>query len=113
MVSGKNHWRSRGNCTTVTLSIPIHKVFLSILSTTFRTTQKKKNTYSTKEVKKKKIKINLDFIFNNFPVYRTGLRLVIIYIQRTIGIYSLLDIKTQNTEFKLRAIHLDRLFDIS
>ena len=30
---------------------------------------------STKEVKG--IKINLDFIFNNFPVHRTGLRLVI------------------------------------
>jgi hypothetical protein len=28
----------------------------------------------TKEVKG--IKINLDFIFNNFPVHRTGLRLV-------------------------------------
>ena len=109
MVSGKNHWRSRGNCSTVTPFILIRKVFLSIK---FRTTQKKKNTYSTKEVKKK-IKINLDFIFNNFFVYRTGLRLVVIYIQRTIGIYSLLDIKTQNTEFKLRAIHLDRLFDIS
>jgi hypothetical protein len=31
---------------------------------------------STKEVKG--IKINLNFIFNNFPVHRTGLRLVII-----------------------------------
>ena len=31
---------------------------------------------STKEVKG--IKINLDFIFNNFPVHRTCLRLVII-----------------------------------
>ena len=30
---------------------------------------------STKEVKG--IKINLDFIFNNFPVHRTGLRLVL------------------------------------
>ena len=49
---------------------PIHKVFLSILPTTFLT--KKKN--STKEVKG--IKINLDFIFNNFPVHRIGLRLV-------------------------------------
>ena len=29
---------------------------------------------STKEVKR--IKINIDFIFNNFPVHRTGLRLV-------------------------------------
>ena len=28
----------------------------------------------------KGIKINLYFIFNNFPVYRTGLRLVYIYI---------------------------------
>ena len=37
--------------------------------------KEKKNTYSTKEVKG--IKINLDFIFNNFPVHRTGLRLVI------------------------------------
>ena len=32
---------------------------------------------STKEVKG--IKINLDFIFNNFPVHRTGLRLVLMY----------------------------------
>ncbi len=36
--------------------------------------KKKKKTYSTKEVKG--IKINLDFIFNKFPVHRTGLRLV-------------------------------------
>ena len=50
---------------------PICKVSLSILPTTFWT--KKKN--STKKVKG--IKINLDFIFNNFPVYRTCLRLVI------------------------------------
>ena len=33
-----------------------------------------KSCPSTKEVKG--IKINLDFIFNNFPVHRTGLRLV-------------------------------------
>ena len=32
----------------------------------------------TKKVKG--IKIKLDFIFNNFPVHRTGLRLVYIYI---------------------------------
>ena len=31
---------------------------------------KKNKKYSTKEVKKKKIKINLDFIFNNFPMHR-------------------------------------------
>jgi hypothetical protein len=37
-----------------------------------------KSYRSTKEVKG--IKINLDFIFNNFPVHRTGLRLVYIYI---------------------------------
>jgi hypothetical protein len=36
---------------------------------------------STKEVKG--IKINLDFIFNNFPVHRTGLRLVINYFWLT------------------------------
>jgi hypothetical protein len=30
--------------------------------------------------KVKGIKINLDLIFNNFPVHRTGLRLVYIYI---------------------------------
>ena len=52
---------------------PIRKVSLFILSTTFWT-KKKKNTYWTKEVKG--IKINLKFIFNNFPVHRTGLRLV-------------------------------------
>ena len=56
---------------------PIHKVFLSILLTTFWTKKKKK---STKEVKG--IKINLDFIFNNFLVHRTGLRLVYIYNHR-------------------------------
>ena len=57
---------------------PIRKVSLSILPTTFWTTNKqtKKKTYSTKEVKW--IKINLNFIFNNFPVHRTGLRLVCI-----------------------------------
>ena len=55
----------------------IRKVFLSILTTTFWTTKKK--TYSTKEVKG--IKINLDFIFNNFPVHRTGLRLVSLLLQ--------------------------------
>ena len=36
-----------------------------------------KHCPSTKEVKG--IKINLDFIFNNFPVHRTSLRLVYIY----------------------------------
>ena len=57
---------------------PIRKVFLSILPTTFWTTKKKKKKKSTKKVKG--IKINLDFIFNNFPVHRTGLQLVYIYI---------------------------------
>ena len=52
---------------------PIHKVSLSILPTSFWTKKKKNN--STKEVKW--IKINLDFIFNNFLVHRTGLRQVI------------------------------------
>jgi hypothetical protein len=52
----------------------IRKISLSILPTTFWTKKKKKKTYSTKEVKG--IKINLDFIFNNFSVHRTGLRLV-------------------------------------
>ena len=47
---------------------PICKVFLSILPTKFLTTKKKKKK---KEVKG--IKINLDFIFNNFPVHRTSL----------------------------------------
>ena len=37
-----------------------------------------KSCPSTREVKE--IKINLDFIFNNFPVHRTGLRLVVLYI---------------------------------
>ena len=37
--------------------------------------KKKKKTYLTKKVKR--IKINLDFIFNNFSVHRTGLRLVL------------------------------------
>ena len=45
--------------------------------------KKKKKTYSTKKVKG--IKINLDFIFNNFPVHRIGLRLVLYYF-RTIGV---------------------------
>ena len=49
---------------------PIRKISLSILPITFWTTQKKKK-------KVKGIKINLDFIFNNFPVHRTGLRLII------------------------------------
>ena len=38
--------------------------------------KRKRKKKSTKEVKG--IKINLDFIFNNFRVHRTGLRLVII-----------------------------------
>ena len=50
---------------------PICKVSLLILPTIFWTKKKK---YSTKKVKG--IKINLDFIFNNFPVHHTGLRLV-------------------------------------
>ena len=54
---------------------PICKVFLSILPIIFWTKKKKKKK-STKEVKG--IKINLDFIFNNFPVHRTGLGLVFI-----------------------------------
>jgi ABC-type histidine transport system ATPase subunit len=41
--------------------------------------EKKKKTYSMKKVKG--IKINLDFIFNNFPVHHTGLRLVNNYIR--------------------------------
>ena len=48
---------------------PIHKISLSILHF-----ELKKKQNSTKKVKG--IKINLDFIFNNFPVHRTGLRLV-------------------------------------
>ena len=48
----------------------IRKVSLLILPTTFWTTKKKKK-------KVKGIKINLDFIFNNFPVHCTDLRLVI------------------------------------
>ena len=51
----------------------ICKVSLSILPTIFSTTKKKKK--STNDVKQ--IKINLDFIFNNFPVHCTGLRQVI------------------------------------
>ena len=38
----------------------------------------------TKEVKG--IKINLDFIFNNFPVHHTGLRLVYIYREREVNL---------------------------
>ena len=53
---------------------PIRKVSLSILPITFELKKKNTQTYSTKEVKG--IKINLDFIFNNFPMHRTGLRLV-------------------------------------
>ena len=53
----------------------ICKVSLSILPTIFSTT-KKKEKKSTNDVKR--IKINLDFIFNNFPVHCTGLRLVTI-----------------------------------
>ena len=51
----------------------IRKVSLSILPTIFSTTKRKKKK-STKDVKG--IKINLDFILNNFPVHCTGLRLV-------------------------------------
>jgi translation initiation factor IF-3 len=43
--------------------------------------KEKKKTYSIKEVKG--IKINLDFIFNNFPVHRTGLRLIYINIKKS------------------------------
>ena len=56
----------------------IRKVSLSILPTTFWTTKKKKK--STNKVKG--IKINLDFIFNNFPMHCTGLRLVDMNINR-------------------------------
>ena len=48
----------------------ICKVSLLILPTIFSTTKKKKKK-STKDVKG--IKINLDFILNNFPVHCTGL----------------------------------------
>ena len=44
------------------------------------TKKKKKKKKSTKEVKG--IKINLDFIFNNFLVHRTGLRLVLVLKRR-------------------------------
>ena len=64
---------------------PIRKVSLSILSTIFWTT-KKKYIYSTKEVKG--IKINLDFIFNNFLVHRTGLWLVLLIIKGDIRPYT-------------------------
>ena len=53
---------------------PIRKVSLSILPITFNfelQKRKKRKKNSRKEVKG--IKINLDFIFNNFPVHRTGL----------------------------------------
>jgi hypothetical protein len=58
---------------------PIRKASLSIWPTTFRTIKKEKNTYSTKEVKG--IKINLDLIFNNFPLHCTDLRLVILIVK--------------------------------
>ena len=50
----------------------IRKVSLLIAYNILNYKKEKKN--STKKVKG--IKINLDFIFNNFPVHRTGLRLV-------------------------------------
>ena len=49
----------------------IRKVSLLILPTIFSTTKKKK-----KKINVKGIKINLDFILNNFSVHCTGLRLV-------------------------------------
>ena len=58
----------------------IRKVFLSILPTIFSTTKKKKKKKkSTKDVKG--IKINLDFILNNFLVHCTGLRLVLVVMK--------------------------------
>ena len=57
---------------------PIRKVSLLILPTTFWTT-KYIYIYSTKKVKGNKI--NLDFIFNNFSMYRTGLRLIKINVK--------------------------------
>ena len=58
----------------------IRKVSLSILPIIFWT-KKKKN--STKEVKG--IKINLDFILNNFPVHHTGLGLVECILRQNCG----------------------------
>ena len=52
---------------------PIRKVSLSILLTTFWTTKKKNN---------------LDFIFNNFPVHRTDLWLIYIYMSGVNWPYS-------------------------
>ena len=43
--------------------------------------EKKKKIYSTKEIKG--IKINLTFIFNNFSVHRTGLRLVHVSVSKS------------------------------
>jgi hypothetical protein len=52
----------------------------------FELQKRKKKKKSTKEVKG--IKINLDFIFNNFPVYRTGLRLVICKLEALLTFIS-------------------------
>ena len=54
----------------------IRKVYLLILPITFWTT--KKIIIIIIQQKSKRIKINLNFIFNNFPMHRTGLRLVIL-----------------------------------
>jgi hypothetical protein len=73
----------------------IRKVSLSILPTTFQITKKKKkNAYSTKEIKG--IKINLDLIFNNFPVHRTGLRLVVTIMQDSISIIKEMNIHNKS-----------------
>jgi hypothetical protein len=43
--------------------------------------------------KVKGIKINLDFLFNNFPVHRTGLRLVYIKAEDSIECLSFVKFK--------------------
>ena len=55
---------------------PKSRIYSELTKKKKKKKKKKKTTYSTKEIKG--IKINLYFIFNNFCVHRTGLRLVII-----------------------------------
>ena len=53
----------------------IHKIFFINFAYNISNYKKEKNTYLTK--RSKRIKINLDLIFNYFSVHRTGLRLLL------------------------------------
>ena len=61
--------------------------------------EKEKSTYSIKEVKR--IKINLDFILNNFPVHRTGLRLV----------STIFNAMESHIKFSKQAEHISTIFN--